>query len=354
MFGRLDRDDRRALIVGAVLLAVVTGGYPVLADATARPLAVFVLPCLLTAVLGGWRPTLLVGATSLAAAVVLGVAGPLDVDALAARWAIIGLGVVIGAVGAAVRERQSGRLAELDEATRLRAAFERALAPSPVPPEGFVAVARYRPAESRMELGGDFLDAIGLADGRLAVLIGDVCGHGPREAAFGAALRAGWKSIALGGKHDPGEWVEALNEAFFKDGRIDAYATLCTGYLDRTAGAIRLVNAGHPPPVELGPPARVLEVPPSVPLGLGLGEEWTATELPWDGNPLLFFTDGLIENPNLRGRARRWGIDGLLTWLDGRSELDRLGDLADRLLEAGTAERDVRDDVAILVVATER
>ena len=74
-----------------------------------------------------------------------------------------------------------------------------------------------------MQLGGDFLEAIALADGRLAALIGDVCGHGPREAAFGAALRAGWKSIALGGKHDPADWVDELNAAFFQDGRIDTF-----------------------------------------------------------------------------------------------------------------------------------
>ena len=181
MFGRFDRTDRRAAIVGAVVLAVLAPVYPVVADAAVRPLAVFVLPCLLTAVLGGWRPTVLVGVASLITAVVLGVAGPLDTDALIARWSIIVLGVVMGAIGAAVREHQSHRLAELDETMALREAFERALAPSPVPPPGFVAVARYRPAESRMQLGGDFLEAIALADGRLAVLIGDVCGHGPRR-----------------------------------------------------------------------------------------------------------------------------------------------------------------------------
>ena len=62
-----------------------------------------------------------------------------------------------------------------------------------------------------------------------------VAKHAPREAAFGAAHRAGWKSIALGGQRAPAEWVEALDVAFFRDGRIDTYATLCTGYLDLQA-----------------------------------------------------------------------------------------------------------------------
>ena len=353
VFGRFDRTDRRAAIVGAVVLAVVAAVYPVVADAAARPLAVFVLPCLLTAVLGGWRPTVLVGVASLTTSVVVGVAGPLDTDALIARWSIIAIGAVMGAIGAAVREHQSHRLAELDEAMALREAFERTLAPSPVPPPGFVAVSRYRPAESRMQLGGDFLEAIALADGRLAVLIGDVCGHGPREAAFGAALRAGWKSIALGGKHDPADWVDELNAAFFQDGRIDTYATMCTGYIDVSAGVTRLVNVGHPPPVLLARPARVLDLPPAPPLGLGLFDQWGATELAWGGQPLVFYTDGLIENPSQRGQPRRWGVDGLLTWLNTRPPTRTIDDLADALLEAATARRHVRDDIAMLIIAAD-
>jgi hypothetical protein len=245
------RRDHRAAIAGAVAVLVVTVVYPFVADSTARPLAVFVLPPLLTAVLGGWRPTVLVGIAGLAIAIVVGVLGPLDGAALAARWSIVLVGTAMGAVGAAVRETQADRLAELDEAANLRAAFERALAPAPIPPGGFEAVSRYRPAESRMHLGGDFLEGISVAEGRLAVLIGDVCGHGPREAAFGSALRAGWKAIALGGDDDPTGWVASLDEAFFRDGRVDTYVTLCTGWIDRTIGVARLVSLGHPAPIAL-------------------------------------------------------------------------------------------------------
>ena len=194
--------------------------------------------------------------------------------------------------------------------------------PVPLPPDGLVAIARYRPAEARMELGGDFLEAISLPDGRMAVLIGDVCGHGPREAAFGAALRAGWKAIALGDRRDPADWVDALDEAFFRDGRIDTYATMCTGYFDVLAGVALLVNVGHPRPVALEQPAYSLDLPTAPPLGLGLSERWTATELSWVGGPLLFYTDGLIENPNVRRPSSRWGVDGLLAWLNAQPPTD--------------------------------
>jgi serine phosphatase RsbU (regulator of sigma subunit) len=354
MFDRFDQQDRRAAFFGAFVLVVVGAVYPLVAADTARPLAAFVLPCLLTAVLGGWRPTLLIGVTSFVVAVIIGLAGPLDPEALWARWVVIAIGVVMGAAGAAQRQGQAGRLEDLHQEMSLRGAFQRALAPAPIPPPGYVAVARYRPAEQRLELGGDFLEAVALADGRFAVLIGDVCGHGPREAAFGAALRAGWKAIALSGKQDPADWVEALHDAFFEDGRIDTYATICTGYLDASAGVARVVNAGHPQPILLGPRARLLDVPSTPPLGLGFDEQWTATELRWSGQPILFYTDGLIENPNRQGPPRRWGEAGLLGWLDARPATGSLAGLADGLLESATAGRDVRDDIAILVVAADR
>jgi serine phosphatase RsbU (regulator of sigma subunit) len=354
IFTRFDQADRRAVLAGAVVLGSLAVVYPIISDQAARPLAVFVLPCLMTAVLGRWRPTVLVGMASLMVAIVLGLLGPLDGEALFARWLIIVLGVVMGALAAAARERQSGRLADLHETMALRAAFERALAPAPVPPPGFVAVTRYRSAEAGMHLGGDFLEAIALPDGRMAVLIGDVCGHGPREAAFGAALRAGWKSIALGGKQDPAEWVDALNNSFFQDGRIDTFATMCTGYLDRSEHVTRLCTVGHPPPIVLDRSPRPLGLSPAPPLGLGRCSAWMATELPWAGEPLLLYTDGLVENPNAHGEPRRWGEVGLLSWLRTHVPAGRLDEFADALVEAATDEREVRDDIAVLIVASDR
>jgi serine phosphatase RsbU (regulator of sigma subunit) len=72
------------------------------------------------------------------------------------------------------------------------------------------------------------------------------------------------------------------------------------------------------------------------------------------GDPLLFYTDGLIENPKLEGPPRRWDEDGLLAWLDGHLPLMTARDLLDALLEAATDGRDLRDDIAILLVAADR
>ena len=63
-----DQRDRRALLVGAAALLVLTATYPIYADIATRPLAVFIFPGLITAVLGGWRPTVMVGVAAFAAA----------------------------------------------------------------------------------------------------------------------------------------------------------------------------------------------------------------------------------------------------------------------------------------------
>jgi serine phosphatase RsbU (regulator of sigma subunit) len=188
----------------------------------------------------------------------------------------------------------------------------------------------------------------------LAVLIGDVCGHGPREAAFGAALRAGWKAIALSGEDDPAAWITALDEAFFRDGRIDTYVTMCTGLVDAPAGVVRMLSLGHPQPVLLGRPVRLLDVPPFAPLGIGVDDAWKATELAWNGQPMLFYTDGLVENPNEHGKPQRWFAEGLLRWLDAHPEVRSPNDYADELVRAATERRALHDDVALLIVTCAR
>jgi len=346
-----DRRNRSALLVGAAALVLLTATYPIYADVATRPLAVFIFPGLITAVLGGWRPTVMIGVASFAVAALYGLTGPLRPAALAARLLIIGASVVAGAIAAALREGQAERIAEHQETIVFLEAFQRVLAPTPNPAAGYLAAARYRPAESRLQTGGDFLEAIALPNGRLAVLIGDVCGHGPRESAIGAALRAGWKAIALSEKRDPVDWVQALNTSFFTDGRIDTYVTLCTGYLDRNARAARLVNAGHPPPVLLSRPSHQLDLPISPPLGFDIGHTWTAAEVHWSGDPLLLYTDGLVENPSLTGPPQRWDHAGLLAWLDQQpAVIDDPGVMLDTLIGAATAGRDLRDDVAALLI----
>jgi hypothetical protein len=339
----------RGLAAGFAVLVVVLVLYPSIGSTATRPLAAFVLPPLLTAVVSGWRQTLLVGAASVVAATLVGIAGPLTGSDLVVRLVIIVLAVGTGAVGAWFREQQQRRLHDLTESSERLRTFERSLVPEVDPPPGFDVAVRYAASERHMDIGGDFVDAVGLPDGRLAVVIGDVCGHGPSEAAYGTALRAAWRTIALTTRPDPIEWVQRLDTTFFAGDRTDAYVTLCTGIVDRRTGRARLVSAGHPWPVALGATSGLVAMPAGAPLGLG-PRGWTATDLTIGQRGLLLYTDGLIENPRGDGPPDRWGEDGLVRWLQGRWPAPDLGRLVDELLEAALDGREQRDDVAVVLV----
>lgn len=346
----LSSPGARGLLAGFAVLALVIVLYPLIGTTTTRPLAAFVLPPLLTAVVSGWRQTTLVGALSVTAATIVGVGGPLDPGDLAVRLAIIVLAIASGAVGAWFREQQQRRLQELTESSDLLRAFERSLAPDVDAPPGFDVVVRYAASERHMDIGGDFIDAVGLPDGRLAVVIGDVCGHGPSEAAYGTALRAAWRTIALTHRPDPIEWVRRLDTTFFAADRTDAYVTLCTGIIDRRSRRASLVSAGHPWPIALGATTGIIDMPVGAPLGLG-PRGWTASDVSIGPRGLLLYTDGLIENPRGDGPADRWGEDGLVGWLQDRwpaPDLDRLGD---ELMTAALDGREQRDDVAVMFVS---
>ena len=201
-----------------------------------------------------------------------------------------------------------------------------------------------------MDIGGDFIDAVGLPDGRLAVVIGDVCGHGPSEAAYGTALRAAWRTIALTHRPDPIEWVRRLDTTFFAADRTDAYVTLCTGIIDRRTRRASFVSAGHPWPIALGATTGIIDMPvgrPARPRTVGVDgqrREHRATR------PAPVHRRAHREPP-WRRPADRWGEDGLVGWLQGRwpaPDLDRLGD---ELMTAALDGREQRDDVAVMFVS---
>jgi hypothetical protein len=78
--------------------------------------------------------------------------------------------------------------------------LERGLVPRPLLSDpDLVWVTRYRPRGGDSLLGGDFFDAVELADGTLRIVIGDVSGHGPDEAAVGVSVRIAWRSLVIAG-----------------------------------------------------------------------------------------------------------------------------------------------------------
>jgi serine phosphatase RsbU (regulator of sigma subunit) len=210
-------------------------------------------------------------------------------------------------------EEMQQQLREAQIYARENSRLERGLLPSPLLSDPRLTVAtRYRPGGGQMLLGGDFFDLVEAADGWVHVVIGDVCGRGPEEAALGVCLRVAWRTMVLAGR--PMAEVLSAVQQVLEHERHEArlFATLCMVSVAPDRARARLHLAGHPPPLLLAPGGvSELTAPVSAPPGIVHMEEWPVTEVALgDAWTLLMYTDGLIEGRIGTG-PERLGGDGL-------------------------------------------
>lgn len=241
------------------------------------------------------------------------------------------------------------------------ARLERGLLPSPVLNDQRLSVAaRYRAGGRQRLLGGDFYDVVQTPDDWVHVLIGDVCGHGPSEAALGVCLRVAWRALVLAGQ-PPADVLSAVQLVLQHEQQEEAmFATVCMLSVapGRCRGTLRL--AGHPAPL-LVTADRITELtaPACPPPGLNSTGSWPGREVEFgDRWSLLLYTDGLIEGRISRG-PYRLGTEGLLGLMRdalGAPPFDpgKVSDdaLLSRLIETvrDLNNGDLNDDVALLAL----
>jgi serine phosphatase RsbU (regulator of sigma subunit) len=220
------------------------------------------------------------------------------------------------------------------------------LAPAAQPGHLQVAV-RYQPAAAGAQIGGDWYDAFELPDGRLTVVVGDVSGHDRHAAAGMSQLRNLLRGISHALLKPPARVLAALNQAMTTL-RVDVFATVVLAHIDPD-NTVVWSNAGHPPPVLMGPDGAVhLLDPPAEPL-LGIrrrrpGADHTVRLAP--GASIVFYTDGLIER---RAGSLDDGLRELLTNLAAVGQQDLSAEqLCDHLLATFTGATE--DDVVLCVV----
>jgi serine phosphatase RsbU (regulator of sigma subunit) len=199
---------------------------------------------------------------------------------------------------AAVAERSRLSDASLEAERQLGMAVQSVMLPSQVPATLSDKVAvRYRPASEALRVGGDWYDVADVGDGRLAVAVGDVVGHGLRAAALMGQLRSALRALTLA-DIGPASAMVALDRM----ARTSAEATASTAVkvvIDPELDLLTYSSAGHLPSVLVradgtlemldqatGPPLAVTERASSRPLG-------TAKVAP--GDTLVLYTDGLVE-----------------------------------------------------------
>lgn len=220
--------------------------------------------------------------------------------------------------------------------------LQRSLLPRQLPRVAGLDVAkRYLPANEFAEIGGDFYELCELDD-RVAVAVGDVGGHSLHAATVMAELRHAMRAYLIDG-YGPAEVLSRLNTLMVRllPGEI---ATVCLLTLDPSTGAVRLANAGHPPPLLIGSGqvTRITEHDSLLGLPSQAMSERTLT-LP-AGGTLVLYTDGLVER---RGETIDVGLDRLAAAAqDPDPDLDSF---CDRLVrEVGPQER--LDDIALVAV----
>ncbi|MEW1634153.1 SpoIIE family protein phosphatase [Streptomyces sp. NPDC093801] len=236
----------------------------------------------------------------------------------------------------------------------LALALQRSLLPRGLPEQGAVEVAhRYLPAESGV--GGDWFDVIPLSGTRVALLVGDVVGHGLHAAATMGRLRTAARNFAEL-ELAPDELLTHLDNLMVRLDREEGGdeapgstgivgATCLYAVYDPTTRQCTMARAGHLPPALVHPDGRVTfpELPAGPPLGLGgLPFETAEIELPQDST-LVLYTDGLVED-------RHRDIDVAFDRLRGvLAHPDRGPEETCRAVMDAMAPEHPGDDIALLV-----
>ncbi|MFF3356962.1 PP2C family protein-serine/threonine phosphatase [Streptomyces sp. NPDC002917] len=242
------------------------------------------------------------------------------------------------------------------------ARLERGLLPTPLLQGSDLRfAARYRPGRSRALLGGDFYDTVRTPDGTVHAMIGDVCGHGPDEAALGVELRIAWRALTLAGLCGD-ELLSTLQQVLEHERESEEiFATLCTVDITPDGRRAGLCLAGHPAPLitRHGRAAQLLPYEDGGPaLGLLPHARWPRRQVELGGSwSLMMYTDGLIEGRVGPTGAQRLGQEGMLAMINRQLAEGLCGEA---LLEAAVAEvrelngGELTDDVAVLLLDRDR
>jgi PAS domain S-box-containing protein len=257
-------------------------------------------------------------------------------------------GVVTRMVGTVqdVTERR-----ELEREQRIAETLQQALLPERLPQlVGISLAARYVPAEEGSAAGGDWYDVIELPGGSVALVIGDVAGHGTEAASLMGQVRMAVRAFSLEG-HAPAVVVGRVHQLLRSLYDGERMVTMLYLALDPVTWEATIANAGHPPPLLLDPSggATYLETTTGLPVGLNWNlpyEESIALLRP--GATLVLYTDGLVDRRDVAVEAGLERLREVASEPRGKDLDDICGILVERLVPA-----DASDDVAILAARLE-
>ncbi|MFI9271455.1 SpoIIE family protein phosphatase [Kitasatospora sp. NPDC052896] len=249
------------------------------------------------------------------------------------------------AAAAGLAGQALARVRSLEAERELADTLQRGMLPRKLPTvPGCAAVARYLPATTGLDVGGDWYDLIPLSDRYVALVVGDVQGHSAEAATIMGQIRTAIRAYAVEG-HPPDVVVSHANRLLVGMA-TDTFATCCYVTLDLEEGDAWFVRAGHLPPLLRAPDGGATEVAVEggPPLGVFADTDFPMTMVGLaPGTVLVLLTDGLVESSSLRLEDGLRRVGELLAAADP-SDAERM---ADELV--GAAEQR-EDDVALLLL----
>ncbi|HEX2316592.1 MAG TPA: SpoIIE family protein phosphatase [Thermomonospora sp.] len=211
---------------------------------------------------------------------------------------------------------------------------------------------RYLPGSKLVEVGGDWYESIALPGARVALIVGDVAGHGVRAAVTMGRLRTALHTLA-NLEFAPADALQVLHELMIELGEQEPHFATCVyAVYDAGSGTLEIASAGHLPPLLVRPDGtnEYLDVPPAPPLGVAGGAIGSRVFEVEDGSVFVIYTDGLVEN---RGRDIDDGLARLSGIFGGDAVTRPMDDLAKATLDGVYADHH-RDDIAVLIARLRR
>ncbi|RJQ42329.1 MAG: PAS domain S-box protein [Gaiellales bacterium] len=225
-----------------------------------------------------------------------------------------------------------------------------ALLPEPPSRDDIDVGLLYQSAGQLGKVGGDFYDFIELDQGRIALVVGDVCGKGLAAATYTAMIKYMLRAYLGEGMH-PGDCLTRLNHNIHNQVSIEKFVTVGLALIDNSSSQMYYSSAGHPPPVlTRRGKASLLLSEPAVPLGVIPDQKFLSTQAPVSpSDVLVMYTDGLLEAR--QSDDAPFGEQRILDCVDRNGD-EASQSIAQALIDeaieyAGGA---LRDDIALLVV----
>jgi sigma-B regulation protein RsbU (phosphoserine phosphatase) len=207
----------------------------------------------------------------------------------------------------------------------------------------------YQPAR---EVGGDYFDFVRLPSGAVGIVVADVSGKGAPAALFMAMARLLVRAMA-GRGYSPAEIGRRVNHLLYEDNEAGLFVTMLYGEYHPSTGRMRLISAGHNPPVVRRADGRTEEIRPNpgVPLGIMPGVHYPVAEITLGpGDALIAYTDGVTDAQD--AREEDFGMDRLAQAAAATpaSDARRLADGIVAAVSAFAGDQPQPDDITLVTL----